>query len=260
MTAIVRQFACGALFLATLWGLGIDAARAQQGEPAPANTEEAVQKGKQALNGYPWYDPETDSLKRIDVQPPATPAQPTNVQPPNITPPTLPTGSFNFLNFILQVIPWLVLVALIIGLLYLFARYYQRPPPLAADRSKKHNTTKKTEVERLQSLPFDFDRPVDDLLAETQRQYEAGNFNAAIVYLYSFLLVELDRHHRIRLEKGKTNRQYLREIRPRPELRAAFEETMVAFEEVFFGNHDINRSRFETCWLMVPQFREQLAK
>ncbi|MFT8131037.1 DUF4129 domain-containing protein [Salmonella enterica] len=52
----------------------------------------------------------------------------------------------------------------------------------------------------------------------------------------------------------------MREIRPRPELRPAFEETMLAFEEVFFGHHQINRERFETCWELVPQFRIQLAR
>lgn len=263
---MIRSLPFAPILFACLLGLAaIGAARAQEepAESAPTDQEQSIERGKQALNGYPWYDAETDSFRRMEVKSAETPPPPTNVAstptPPNL--PKLPTGNWSFLGSIMQVIPWLVLIALIVGLLYLFAKYYVRPPTIQADKSKKTpQQTKKSEVERLQSLPFDVDRPVDDLLAETQRQYEAGNFDAAIVYLYSFLLVELDRHHRIRLEKGKTNRQYLREVRPRPELRPALEETMVAFEEVFFGHHSIDRQRFESCWQMVPQFRASLAK
>ena len=44
------------------------------------------------------------------------------------------------------------------------------------------------------------------------RLYEKrGNFNQAIIYYYSYQLVTLDRRQVIRLAKGKTNRQYLRE-------------------------------------------------
>ena len=54
-----------------------------------------------------------------------------------------------------------------------------------------------------------------DLLAEARRHYQAGNYGAAIVYLFSFQLVQLDQRQIIRLAKGKTNRQYLREVGPR---------------------------------------------
>ena len=58
-----------------------------------------------------------------------------------------------------------------------------------------------------------------DLLAEARRHYQAGNYGAAIVYLFSFQLVQLDRRQIIQLAKGKTNRQYLREVGPRDPLR-----------------------------------------
>ncbi len=75
-----------------------------------------------------------------------------------------------------------------------------------------------------------------DLLAEARRHYQAGNYGAAIVYLFSFQLVQLDKRQIIRLAKGKTNRQYLREVGPRAALLRLVEQTMVAFEDVFFGN------------------------
>jgi hypothetical protein len=95
---------------------------------------------------------------------------------------------------------------------------------------------------------------VDDLLAEARRAYEQGNFGEAIIYLFSHQLLQMDRRHLIRLTKGKTNRQYLREIGPRRTLRQLFEQTMVAFEDVFFGAHVLGRDRFEACWSQLNRF------
>jgi hypothetical protein len=70
--------------------------------------------------------------------------------------------------------------------------------------------------------------------------------------------VQLDRHHVIRLAKGKTNRQYLRETRTRPALAEILETTMVAFEDVFFGKHELSRQRFEECHSQFGTFQSEL--
>ena len=31
---------------------------------------------------------------------------------------------------------------------------------------------------------------------------------------------------------------------------------MVAFEDVFFGEHSLSRSRFESCWNQLEEFHE----
>ena len=61
-----------------------------------------------------------------------------------------------------------------------------------------------------------------------------------------------------RLTKGKTNRQYLREIGPRRRLRDLVERTMIAFESVFFGHHPLDQRRFEACWSQVAEFQRLL--
>jgi hypothetical protein len=33
---------------------------------------------------------------------------------------------------------------------------------------------------------------------------------------------------------------------------------MVAFEDVFFGHHPLDRSRFEACWQEVDEFHRRL--
>jgi hypothetical protein len=114
------------------------------------------------------------------------------------------------------------------------------------------------EADRIEKLPFRVARPQSDLLAEARRHYEAGRYGEAVIYLFSYQLVQLDKHQLIRLTKGKTNRQYLREVRPQNELRSILERTMIAFEDVFFGHRELPRDRFETCWTQLDEFHRKI--
>ena len=70
---------------------------------------------------------------------------------------------------------------------------------------------------------------------------------------------ELDKHHVIRLAKGKTNRQYVRETRRAPAAVArCCETTMVAFEDAFFGRKQLSREAFERCWQRLDEFQSEL--
>jgi hypothetical protein len=111
---------------------------------------------------------------------------------------------------------------------------------------------------RVEELPMQLSAPRGDFLAEARRRYEAGDYSGAIIYLFSHELLQLDRHQRIQLERGKTNRQYLREVRNEPFLANALSRTMVAFEDVFFGHHALDRTRFEACWREVDEFHRRL--
>ena len=101
------------------------------------------------------------------------------------------------------------------------------------------------DADRVEALPFKVRSVSGDFLDEARRLYEAGQFSEAIIFLFSYQLVQLDKQHVIRLAKGKTNRQYLRELRQRPTLRSTLELTMVAFEDAFFGRKTLSRERFE---------------
>ena len=86
-----------------------------------------------------------------------------------------------------------------------------------------------------------------------------GDYSEAIIYLFSYQLVELDRHHVIRLTKGKTNRQYLRETRAAARaLHRSSETTMIAFEDAFFGHKTLTREQFEQCWQRLDEFQAEL--
>ena len=98
------------------------------------------------------------------------------------------------------------------------------------------------------------------MLDQARNFYQAGNYAAAIIYLFSHQLVQLDRRQIIHLAKGKTNRQCLREVGQAEMLRQLVGQTLVAFEDVFFGHHDIDRRRFEACWSRLPEFESLLAQ
>lgn len=201
------------------------------GSSAPA--PDPVAAGRKALTpwqGYPWYDKTDDGLARIELVPPRV--------PPSFAPRALPIGG------VLQVAAWLLIAALLASMAYALARYWMGMGPLA--NRKKRNAP--LADARIEALPEALRPAQGDLLAAARQHYAAGDYSRAVLYLFAHQLVELDRHQAIRLERGKTNRQYLRELRQQPDLREVFALSMVAFEDVFFGRRAIQRDRCDACW------------
>lgn len=213
---------------------------------AQAEAEPGVEEARRALSdtgSYPWYDPQADDLRRIQIQSASQPWQ-------------WDWGGggwglrgFSFMDALL----W-SMIALVLGLLvFLLIRAYLNRETRRSSGVGLRGAAA-GDAARIEALPFQLRRGEGDLLAEARRHYEAGNYGEAIIYLFSHQLIELDRHQVIRLARGKTNRQYLREVKSRPTLRGLVEQTMVAFEDVFFGNHALERSRFEACWQRLAEF------
>jgi hypothetical protein len=204
--------------------------------------EDPVQSGRDALGrgwGYPWYDSDADGVKRIEV------AKPRHSNG---------SGSNSLeLGVILQWLAWIVLAAALILLVYLMARMYLRRDPRAAD-SAAETAEDLAARQRIEALPISPAAGPIDLLGEARRMVQAGDYSRAIVFLFSYQLVLLDRRQLIRLARGKTNRQYLRELNPRAALRNLLEGTMTCFEEVFFGRRTLDRARFDSCWTRLPEF------
>jgi hypothetical protein len=187
----------------------------------------------------PWYDTETEKLRPVELR-----------QPVELN-----------LAWLAEPAYWLV-VAVVIVVLALIVWLVLRQ--LARRQQRKPAATPAGEAElaadRVEALPFLRERSHDDLLGQARRHYEQGNYSEAIVYLFSHELVELDRSSLIRLARGKTNRQYLREagkIRP---LASLVERTMVAFEDVFFGRRPLDRAGFEACWQELGQFDQLISQ
>ena len=221
-----------------------------QGESSPAESSKdgpAVEAGRDAFQkgGYPWYDSDSDSLKRVPVSRPFQ----------------WPNWNLNW-NFgtpgWLGWIPWLLILGILLAIAYVLFRVYRnRELGPAGDRSMVESPVEDDRA-RVEALPFEVRRRNVNLLEEAQRHYRQGDFSEAMIYLYSHLLVELDRHQLIRLTQGKTNRQYLREISVRPSLHALLQQAMVAFEDVFFGGQKLPRARFESCFSRLEDFQHQM--
>jgi hypothetical protein len=207
--------------------------------------EKAIEAGGTALrpgNSYPWYDPASDGLARVAVRPREAPAESEAAGP--------------LLNYLIYGISLSILTIIIVGLIFMILRARRlrkaanNPSPLPVVG----------EAERIEALPFPVPRGKLSLLDQARAFYEAGNYASATIYLFSHQLVQLDRGQIIRLAKGKTNRQYLREVGQAETLRRLVGQTLVAFEDVFFGHHTIDRSRFEACWSRLPEFDLLVAK
>ena len=160
----------------------------------------------------------------------------------------------------MKILWWAIIVLIVVGLVVLvvFAVRYLSSSSAARGGEGEDDAALKSEVDRIENLPFRIKRPFSDLLSAARRAYEAGNYNEAIVYLFSYQLVHLDKRRLIRLSKGKTNRQYVRELRTREEISSLIVQSMLAFEEVFFGNHSLSRPRFEDCWNRLDEFHRSV--
>jgi hypothetical protein len=250
----------------------IEAPTIQGVEEFPSD-ERAIELGRDALgdrNRLPWYDAERDDIRAIDVPvsdqgqfsnresrwnaDPATPAKGSGTSWQGF-------GTFgDVLSALLKIAFWVLVIGILALLVYLLViAYLNRENAAVASTARTTITNDVTdEQERISSLPFFMAKPRGDMLDEAMAQYQAGNYRQAVIFLYSYLLIQLDRHQQIHLARGKTNRMYLRELRHRPQLQSILERTMLAFEDVFFGNRPLSREGFEACWNQLDEFHKHV--
>ncbi|QDU91577.1 hypothetical protein Pla175_50070 [Pirellulimonas nuda] len=234
----------------------------ERSEAAPtAAPDAAVETGREALADQwdaPWYDAKTDSLKAIPVKapkpapPPAAPQEPWGFW-------EWLSGLFGAWNLdlgeIVLFLGWLALAALLVALIWALVRSIQTSD-LADAQAEAERSAMRRRIESVEALPAPVASGVKDLLAESARLRDAGDLAGAIVYLFSHQLISLDHAGAIRLVKGKTNRQYLRELgRWAPAAAPLLAKTVDAFEASFFGGHTPTRQQFDACWeaaLLLP--------
>ena len=230
---------------------------------AEGESDEAVEDARESLGSrgaFPWYDREADAPRplRLKTVEDDSENRASNWQPAPATGTTARPPNLSWLGRILQIMGISALVALLVLAVVFITRAFLSGEVMETAGSKVVETGH--DVDRVEHLPFQLRKPTGDFLSEARRLYEAGDYSQAILYLYSHFLVQLDRQHVIRLAKGKTNRQYLRETRSRPVLHQILEITMVSFEDVFFGHHKISREQFEASWNRLSEFEAELTQ
>jgi len=165
----------------------------------------------------------------------------------------------DFLVPLLQWIFWILLALLIVALGVYF---WPAIEPSWYERSRRRRGTEvgdsKSEQAKIVDLPFNIDTPVQGLLGQAETCRLAGDYSRAIVYLFSHVLVELDDADCIRLQRGKTNRVYLQELKEQPRLVEVHRYLMQNFEAVFFGRYVVSREQCDRCWSLLPSINQAI--
>ena len=214
-----------------------------------ANGDVAIEAAGNALarNGdLPWYDPESDDFRAAEVEPPRQRTMNNNT----------------FLSNVLVYVGWVLLAVFLVYLVFLIARAFLNQE--VRESVVVEREVAGADISRVEELPVALGKAPADYLDEAQRLYRRGDYALAVVYLFSHQLLQLDRRHWVRLVKGKTNRQYLREIRRSSsrgseQVAAMFDGTVLLFEEVFFGKRLPPRDRLDEVWNNIDRFEMLVA-
>lgn len=169
----------------------------------------------------------------------------------------------DFLTIVFQswrVILVVALALLLMILVFLLIKLGKFWEPNGRRKNKERSLTLEQEAAKIVDLPFEMEQPLLGLLAQAEKYRNEGNYSAATIYLFSYALIELDAAHFIRLERGKTNRTYLRELRGHDLLSGFARDLVVAFEFAFFGKHTIQRETLEAIWAQLPSFQSYIAQ
>ena len=140
---------------------------------------------------------------------------------------SIPEGGLSSLSFVLQILVYALVLGGIGFLIYKFAPFLAR---------KFGRGTKEEKSERVilgETLTADDDSRT--LFAEAENLARQGNLRAAIRKGYIALLCDLSDRKIIGLAKNKTNRDYLRDVRPRAEIFQEMKGLTTNFERNWYG-------------------------
>ena len=151
---------------------------------------------------------------------------------------------------------WIVLAAAVLGIVGIVVYAVSRAELRMADRSgagsdasAKGGLPDEQMLERIKHLPPELRRTDVNLRSECERLMGQSQFEQAIILLLGHQLLLLDRNGLLRLSRGKTNGRYVRETRSRDEACAKWlRETADAFEQSYFGRHEIPAEVFTVLW------------
>ena len=263
MRSTSRNWMLGPVILACSWVMTGGMTHAQQTDPVVA--------GSSALKGgdFPWYDSDSNmaqpvespntrsaaSANRGSITARATPKPAANTNAWSAWPAWI-SRLFSGLSHSSYLLLSL-LAGLIVGLLVWALIRRQPAARLATDVSP--GSQAESMMQRIEELPFRMTpQEGNDFEGRARAAAEAGNYSEAVMLLFSFLLLNLDRRGLIRLRRGTTNRQYLDQICHHDRLPDFFLQLMEPFEKSFFGGHRIDQGTYEQCWQNMELAKQRL--
>ncbi len=231
--------------------------------PDASLTKEALKAGN-----YPWYDAEKDATRKVAIPAPmADNYSPANRKwsyvPKPVTTTVTPaapgtTRSWGWLNSLLSMLGYVLFAAALIAIFFFAGRAFMKREVLGSSATKTKVVESSRQVDQVEKLPMELATKGGNFLDMVRKLMAEGNYSLAIIYLYAHQLVSLDEVQYIRLAKGKTNRQYLRELRSDRPMAHLVEQTILLFEDSFFGKKTIGAEAFNVCWQQLPQFESML--
>ncbi len=218
------------------------------------------------LSGRLWYDDEKVAYRRPKVSAGYdTPIRtdgwesvPKTFTPkPTPAPGTTRPWALSLFDGSFSVLAWILIGVLLIVVAVLLAGTSVR------SWSRKKVLPKKVQAididpARVVDLPFESRVEMNDPLDSARRLAMAKDYNGAVLFLYGYMLLALDKAGHIVLHRGKTNRMYLFELAGHRPLKELVSPAMLAFEDVFFGRHDIDHDRFTKLWNSLETFHLEL--
>lgn len=260
---LMLWFICGGVMGGLDSGSGTPMCWAQATGGGDDGVSESMNESLGTLDGAAWYDPEAGAVRPVYVEPrledaanrqsrwiPKPKGARPRANPTTTTPTNTPNTGWNSLwaNFP-QLAGWTVLGLAIVGLSILLVFAFMRAEPgeseaAGGDDGKRGLVPTKAEMEKLEHLPVEMQRGAMDLLELADRLSAEERYGEAVIYLFGHRLLQLDRGHFIRLARGKTNWQYLRELSERPALHEHLHATVELFELSYFGRHTVTGEQF----------------
>lgn len=222
--------------------------------------------GEEILNNVPWFNPEKGSIKSIPVQTRSddsvnrnsrwlpNPNRLTKKTTPANTPAAPAAAGGGGAGTGMSLLAWVFLiltVAILVGLIiYAFSKSeIQFNSDAKSTSTSKENKPNAKLLQRINELPAELRRTDVNMRDEAYRLMNEGQYNLAIILLFSHQLLLLDSIGHLRLSRGKTNGKYVREVRSRDVQCADWlRETATAFERSYFGQHELSAELFERLW------------
>ena len=228
------------LFFAVLFAVGMVFC-------APENGSAQGPLSLPAVKDYPWYDREKGRPRFI---PPAPEKKPVEWKFPDWL---AKTPSLKYLFYAAATLLLLMLAAL---LFWLIRRFFSDTDFSRLMREKAIKEKKR----RIEALAPEAEAMFDRLFEAAEEAFAAGEYRSAIIYFFSGVLVELDKARAIRLQKGRTDHDFDRQLQKQPTLRTLYRRPMLLFEEGYYGNHEVTHEAMAQILPIKEQLYAELSR
>ncbi len=181
-------------------------------------------RGRLARLAPPWYDAKADDWQRVEVDEPdeeEVDAHDWRLSIPGT-----------------EIVAYVLLAAVVAGLAALAVMLWRARVPGEADTGDVRAVDR---AARVAVLPIAAEPGADDPEAALARALAAGDWAAAVVWLYALVLLRLDRAGVLQLAAGKTNRMYLREAEGDAR-SGALADAIDHFERSYFGHQPVDEA------------------